>query len=113
MKVYSSDSVAPSPQEHGEGVSIRWLIAEAQGAPHFAMRIIEVQPGGATPFHRHFEEHEVYVLEGKGIARSADEETPIGPGDVVYGPPREQHNFVNAGDVALRFICVIPIKKKD
>ena len=38
---------------------------------------------------------------------------PIKHGDVVYVSPRELHQFVNAGDSALRFICVIPIKKSE
>lgn len=113
MKVYPSDSVAPAPVDHGEGVSIRWLITREQGAPNFAMRIIEVEPGGATPLHRHFEEHEVYVLEGKGLVKGEQGDMPIKHGDVVYVSPRELHQFVNAGDSALRFICVIPIKKSE
>lgn len=113
MKVYSADSVAPAPVDHGEGVSIRWVIAAEHGARNFAMRVIEVQPGGATPFHRHFEEHEVYVLEGKGVVRGGEEEIPIAAGDVAFVLPREQHQFVNAGDVPLRFVCVIPIKEKE
>ncbi len=112
MKIYSAASVPPSPVEHGEGVSIRWVIASEQGAPNFAMRIIEVQPGGATPRHRHDEEHEVYVLEGRGVVQGEEGETPIAAGDVAFVLPQELHQFTNAGDVPLRFVCVIPILKK-
>lgn len=113
MKVYTADSVAPSQVPHGEGVAIRWLITTEHGAPNFAMRIIEVQPGGGTPFHTHPEEHEVYVLEGKGALLDEEEkEMALAPGDVAFVLPNEQHQFVNRGDTMLRFICVIPLLKR-
>lgn len=113
MKVYSADSVAPSHVPHGEGVDIRWLITTEHGAPRFAMRIIEVQPGGGTPFHAHPEEHEVYILEGKGGLLDAEKrEMALAEGDVAFVLPDEQHQFVNRGETMLRFICVVPLLLK-
>lgn len=57
MKVYASDSVPPSSEEHGTGTNIQRLITEKEGAPNFSMRIINIEPGGATPYHRHSWEH--------------------------------------------------------
>ncbi len=48
------------------GVTVRWVIRESDGAPHFAMRVFEVEPGKASPFHTHGWEHEVFVLSGRG-----------------------------------------------
>ncbi|HZK66963.1 MAG TPA: cupin domain-containing protein [Chloroflexota bacterium] len=113
MKVYSAESVPADGTEHGKGAYIRWVIAGEQGAPNFAMRIIEIEPGGHTPFHQHGPEHEVYVLEGSGHVKGpkGEAEFSIQAGDVALVLPNEEHQFVNVGDTPLKFICVIPIKK--
>jgi len=100
----------PSPAKK---VKIRWLIDEKTGAPNFAMRRFEVAPGGNTPYHTHDWEHEVYILEGKAVAKKADgSEVPLGTGDVVLVEPNEKHNFKNTGDEDFVFLCLIPLQKK-
>jgi quercetin dioxygenase-like cupin family protein len=81
---------------------------EPDGAPNFAMRQFEVEPGGFTPKHSHPYEHEVYVLEGEGIAMEGNEQRPLRSGDFVYVPPDEVHQFRNTGDVPMKFLCMIP-----
>ncbi len=98
-------------EEGAEGVTIRWLITEKHGAPNFAMRHFEVAPGGHTPLHRHPWEHEVFVLCGTGTAMGGGREVPVRPGDFVFIPPNEEHQFNNDGDSCLAFICLIPTKK--
>ena len=93
------------------GVTIRVLMGENVGAPTFTMRHFEIAPGGATPYHTHPWEHEVYVLSGKGKARRKGGETEVGPGSFVYVAPDEEHNFENAGDAPFSFLCVIPAAK--
>ncbi len=113
MKIHKADSIRPTPSDHGDGVAIRWVISRRDGAPNFAMRVIEVEPGHATPFHGHWNEHEVYVLEGKGTVKSAEGDRPVVPGDVVYVAPDEEHQFVNAGEETFKFICVVPLEPKE
>ena len=85
------------------------MIDRPDGAPNFAMRVIDVEAGSHTLYHTHGYEHEVYVLAGRGVVRNPQgEDTPVEPGTVVYVPPDEQHGFFNTGDAVLRFICVIP-----
>ena len=92
------------------GVNMRVVAGEADGAPTFAMRVFEIQPGSATPFHAHPWEHEVFVLAGKGVARSSGgKETPLAEGDTALVPPNEQHSFLNAGKDLFRMICVVPL----
>lgn len=114
MKVYSAESVPTDGVEHGKGSSIRWVINTEHGAPNFAMRVIEIKPGGNTPFHQHPQEHEVYMLEGKGELKGPNGATisAILPGDVALVLPQEEHQFVNTGDTPLKMICVIPILNK-
>lgn len=91
------------------GVTIRWVISEKDGAPNFAMRVFEVEPGAASPFHAHPWEHEAFILAGNGHLRGKDGEIPFREGDAVFVAPEEKHQFVNDGDTDLRFICVVPL----
>ena len=97
------------PSQEMPGVVKREVINAATGAPNFCMRVFEVEPGSATPWHAHPWEHEVYVLAGEGVAVSEGGETPVTADSVVFVPPNEQHCFRNSGSVVLRFICVIPL----
>jgi quercetin dioxygenase-like cupin family protein len=91
-----------------EGCKVRWLIGTSDGAPNFSMRQFEVEKGGYTPKHSHPYEHEVYVLEGIGTVLEGDTEHEIKSGDVLFVRPDEVHQFKNAGDMPLRFLCLIP-----
>ncbi len=97
------------PEESvGEDKSIRWVIGKPEGAPNFAMRVIEFQPGAVFETHQHPFEHEIFVLEGEGVAEGSEGEIPMRPGVALYIPPGEPHGYRNTGAGALRFICVIP-----
>ncbi|MCR4407945.1 MAG: cupin domain-containing protein [Anaerolineae bacterium] len=108
MFVKNYQEVEAQKVEEAPGVTVRWVISEKDGAPHFAMRVFEVQPGYATPYHPHWFEHEVFVLAGQGKVRSENAEHPLQAGNVVFIPGEELHQFVNTGDEVLRFICLIP-----
>ena len=100
------------PAEDGvKDTTIRWLIADKDGAENFAMRLFTIQPGGNTPHHQHDWEHEIFILEGEGAFRSGDKESPFKPGDFAYIPPMELHQVVNTGDKAVKIICLVPYKK--
>ena len=111
MRIHSWDSVDPAPSDHGEGVSIRWVINREHGAPNFAMRLIEVQPGSSTPFHDHWNELEVYLLQGMGTVKGSEGDRALDIGDVVYVAPNEEHQFVTSGTEPFKFICVVPLEK--
>ncbi len=100
---------APVQEEGAEGVRIKWLLDKSVGAPTFAMRHFTVQPRGHTPFHKHDWEHEVYVLEGEGFVKYQDREYPIQPGDAVFVPPNQQHQFRSTESSRLRFLCMVPV----
>ena len=91
------------------GVTKREVVNKDDGAPNFCMRVFELEPGASTPFHDHSWEHEVYVLEGNGVAVDKNRgETPVSVDSVVFVPGDETHCFKNNSDKTLRFICVIP-----
>lgn len=89
-------------------VRMRMLIGPDDGAGVFHMRHFEVAPGGHSPHHSHNYEHEVLILKGRGIVKSEQGDRPCQPGDVVWVPPNEKHQFQSVGDEPLEFICLIP-----
>jgi quercetin dioxygenase-like cupin family protein len=108
VKVQHYTDVPAEEVEGVPGVTVRWVISEKDGAPHFATRVFDVEPGHATPFHSHWNEHEVFVLAGQGTVRSESGETPLQAGSTVFVPGGEMHQFINQGDGVFRFICVVP-----
>ncbi len=96
------------PEQVNPGITIRWAIGKPEGAPHFALRVIEFEPGATFARHQHPYEHEIFVLEGDGIAEGPDGAAEMRPGAVLYIPADEPHGYRNTGPGVLRFICVIP-----
>lgn len=91
-----------------EGIGIRWLIAEKDGAPNFAMRLIEIEPGVVFEPHHHPYEHEIYVVAGQGTITGPEGEAKMEPGTALFVPADEIHGYRNTGDATLKFVCVIP-----
>jgi quercetin dioxygenase-like cupin family protein len=92
------------------GVTKQVLIGPADGAPEFAMRCFSIAAGGATPFHQHDWEHEVFVVEGEGVVVSDKGETPLKQGNVVFVPGGEMHQFKNAGKKTFAMLCLVPMR---
>ncbi len=91
-------------------VKKRVLIGPIQGASNYAMRLFTVGVGGSTPYHTHPWEHEVFIVRGECLIKSGDEEIPVSAGDFAFVPPDEPHQFLNAGDGELEFICIVPME---
>lgn len=110
MKIVNFESIQQNAVEMqgASGCSMRQLVTDQDGAPNFSMRQFEVEVGGHTPLHSHPYEHEVFVLDGAGIIMEGSQERPIQKGDVVYVAPDEVHQFRNAGEAPLKFLCLVP-----
>ncbi|MDP7034775.1 MAG: cupin domain-containing protein [Planctomycetota bacterium] len=100
--------LSPVQVEGASGVGIHWVISEKKGAPHFALRLFEVQPKGHTPRHSHDWEHEVYIRKGSGRLYFDGKERPIEEGDILFIPGGQEHQFLNDGPENLEFLCMIP-----
>ena len=98
----------PVEMEGAHGVTKRVLISEEDDAPNFILRQFEIEPGGNTPYHSHDFEHEVYVLSGNGLLKTADGDIQLKDGNVVFVPGNEFHQFINTGEKIFRFLCIIP-----
>jgi quercetin dioxygenase-like cupin family protein len=105
---YKDVKTEEAREEGALKLKVRWLITKDLGAPNFAMRLFEVEPGGYSPLHSHPWEHEVFILEGEGLVVSEDGERKVGVGDVILVLPNELHQFKNNGKKLLRFLCLVP-----
>lgn len=109
MLIRDASIVPAEPVKEADGVTVRWLIGEKEGALNFHMRLFELRPGAETPWHHHPWEHEVFVLDGEGTIQSEDGEVPIKAGTAIFIPPDEWHQFRNTHpEKPLRFLCLIP-----
>lgn len=111
MKICQSDTIADQEMTMpgAEGVRMRVLLGMQEEAPtNFVMRKFDIEPGGKTPHHHHPYEHQIYILEGEGIAMEGDTERAFSAGDCIFVPGDQVHQFRNTGDKTLRFLCLIP-----
>lgn len=83
-------------------------IGRADGTPTMSLRVFTLEAGGCTPQHSHPYEHVNYVIEGKGQLWSEQGWRDIGQGDFALVDPDERHQFRNASDKPLVFICLVP-----
>jgi quercetin dioxygenase-like cupin family protein len=107
MLVRNREEVEPVTFSDAKGAEMRALITGKEGAPHFAMRVFDLAPGGHTPHHTHAWEHEVYILSGSGTVLGKEGERLLRPGDAVFLAPDETHQF-RAGTQGMHMICCVP-----
>lgn len=95
------------------GKKIHWLLTSENGAPNFEMRYIDIPPDAEpskTTHHAH--EHEVFVVSGRGVLTGKHEgkpyETELNPGDAVYIPGNEEHQWLTPYGEGLGIICIVP-----
>ncbi len=86
----------------------RVLIGPDQGAENFVMRLFTLGEGGCSPYHTHRWEHEVFIISGRGKVKGATGEPAVAPGNFVFVPGNEEHQFLNAGTEPFEFLCVVP-----
>lgn len=110
--IHYTDVPAQTFGPEAPGVSIRWVIDEQHdGAPNYALRVIEVAPGGHTPRHQHPYEHENFVIEGRGRVLLGETWHELGPGSVAFVPANALHMYENTGEVPFKFLCGIPTSR--
>lgn len=75
-------------------------------AKTLCMGLVEIDPGEASPMHRHNCEEVYYVLEGEGVLEIDGEEHPLVAGGASLQRPNLPHRVVNTGEKTLRLIVV-------
>ena len=110
MKIEKSSNIKKTKviADGAKDVEIRWLISKEDGAENFAMRMFEIQPGGHTPLHTHPHEHEIFIVEGKGVLVFEGKEHKFAAEHTIFVPGGKEHQFKNTGNSLLRLLCLIP-----
>lgn len=92
MEIVSKESSAKGPAEWFTGDV--WIDAIARGKEPSRIRVNAVRfaPSARTAWHSHALGQTLYVTDGRGLVQSrGDPIVEIGPGDVIYTPPDEEH----------------------
>jgi quercetin dioxygenase-like cupin family protein len=100
-----------------KGASIRWLTHSKLGGSEYrhsyALRHFTIAPGDIMPMHNHKNEQCLYMLSGKALSLTVDEngdviQREIRPGDFIYTYPYEPHGTTNLSqDEPAIFLCCI------
>lgn len=98
----------PGIEETTQGLTIRRLMREVEGGTDLMMDVFEIEPGGYSEPHRHPWDHQVFVVSGSGEIVGEGESVRFEPGQVIFIPPDEEHQFTNAGPEPVLFLCSIP-----
>ncbi|MGH8916376.1 MAG: cupin domain-containing protein [Acidimicrobiia bacterium] len=112
MKVHHYREVAPLSvsriEETTQGMTIRRVISEVDGATDFVMDVFEFEPGGRSELHSHPWEHQIFVVSGTGEIRGGGEVVRFGPGEVIFIGPDDEHQFLITGTDPVVFVCAVP-----
>jgi quercetin dioxygenase-like cupin family protein len=95
------------------GKKIYWMLTSEIGAPNFELRYIEIPPNvPLSSQSKHPHEHEVFVVKGKGMLQGEENgesyEVELSPGQAIFIPGNEEHQWLNPYDEPLGIICVVP-----
>ena len=99
--------------EHSDGSGRSWrdtkrhIIKGRDEGGRFDVRYFEVGPGGFTSLERHEHIHSVICVRGRGYAIVGDEVHDVEELDHIYVPANARHQFVNQGDDAFGFLCIV------
>ena len=92
------------PAQTGEvpGVAVRRL----KRVEEVELKVLDVDPGRATPFHVHPHAHEGVIMAGAGALRGDEGTQPLTSGDSFSVGPNEPHAIESHGPEPLRIVCL-------
>jgi len=112
MKICKLDNVEKTKvdMEGMKDVYKQVTLSRNDGTPLFCFRVVSIEPGGYTHFHKHPFEHLNYIIEGIGaLVTESGEEHEVKKGDFALILPSEEHQYKNKStSEPLRFICAVP-----
>lgn len=89
------------------GLSHRTVAGPLQGLHDLEVWVQSVDPGSATPVHRHDCEEAIVVLEGHGILTLEGREQAFGPGETLVVPRDVVHQVTCTGSESLRLVAAL------
>ena len=91
-------------------VKVKYL-SHRKSEKKMQLRLFKIEVNGCTPLERHAHEHEVFILQGKALLLGRNQEFSIGPQNVIFIPPFEEHQFKNIGNEPVEFLCTKEFKE--
>ena len=100
---------ATQPSSSLPGLAHRTLAGSAQGLSSLSVWRQTIDPGAATPPHRHDCEEVVVVEQGTGRLLIGGEARAFGPGSALVIPRNADHQIVNDGDGPLTMTAAFSV----
>ena len=104
MYVIDNASITPAGLT---GLSHRTLAGSANGLRALSVWSQTIEPGAATPPHRHDCEEVVVVGAGRGELHIDGSVQPFGPDCTIVLPANVEHQIVNSGDEPLKIVAAL------
>jgi quercetin dioxygenase-like cupin family protein len=82
------------------------LAGSENGLKHLSVWLQHIEPGGATPPHRHDCEEVVLIRSGHGELHLEGEVHQFGEETTLVVPPNAVHQILNTGDVSIELVGI-------
>ena len=114
MKIYPQTSIEKKDvTEYNSKHTTIQILINPDVAPNFIMRRFEIGSGGNIGVHSHWNEHEIFVIEGEMDLIDKDgKKTHVKKDDFIYVEPDLLHGYENNSETKAVFLCVVPKKKE-
>ena len=89
------------------GLAHRTVAGPLQGLRDLEVWVQAVDPGAATPVHRHDCEEAIVILAGRGVLVMGGKEETFGPGDTLVIPRDVVHQVQSTGTEPLRLVAAL------
>jgi quercetin dioxygenase-like cupin family protein len=93
------------PESPIPGIRHRTLARQGDGLETMSIWSQTIEPGQATPPHRHECEEMVVVVSGSGTLRAGGISHAFKAGDTLVLPANDDHQIVNSGSVPLALVA--------
>jgi len=89
------------------GLSHRTVAGSPQGLKQMEVWVQTVEPGAATPVHRHDCEEAIVILEGSGVLAMDGREQTFGAGSTLVIPRYAVHQVKSTGPDPIRLVAAL------
>jgi mannose-6-phosphate isomerase-like protein (cupin superfamily) len=89
------------------GLEHQTIAGRRDGLKQFEIWRQTIEPGAATPVHRHDCEEVIMILEGQGVCRLEDGELPFKADESLIIPPNLIHQICNTGTTPMFIIATL------
>jgi len=92
--IRAAEQEAYSPSNHTGTRNYRLIGPRANGAKYMEIALGDIERNEGSPAHAHPDlEQAVYILEGEAIAGIDGVDHHVGPGDMMFFPPKVFHSI--------------------